>query len=249
MALVDRTSYAGIVATEGARVSEIARVGPMQARVPHMRRWKLTDVVAHLGGVHRWAAEFVTTGQEPSGRRRGSAEGAALIDWFDEGVVRLVSLLAGADLDQASPNNFGSGAPATVEFWARRQAHETTIHRWDAEAAVGRITPIPPAFATDGIDELFGTFTSARGKQMLAAPVSITCTDTDAAWIVFPAERPGRVGFERGAGARSAVAAVSGPAEDLLLALWRRRTLPDTQLAVTGHAEAVEQFLSGPVTP
>jgi uncharacterized protein (TIGR03083 family) len=247
---VDRASYAGIVSTEGARVSEVARIGPMDARVPHMRRWRLSDVVAHLGGVHRWAAEIVSTRSMSVGRRRGRDRGDALISWFDEGVRRLGSVLADADLGDACPN-FSPGSANTVAFWARRQAHETTMHRWDAESAVEQVTAIEPMFASDGIDELFDVFTRTRGRQELTDCIVFACTDVDASWTVFPAGKPGRVAFERGTTSRlgAPVAKVSGRAEDLLLALWHRRTVADADLTVTGQAAVAEAFISGPVSP
>ena len=55
-------------------------------------------------------------------------------------------------------------SPAPREFWARRQAHETTIHRADAVAAgLGRRPrsaelDLDPAFAVDGLDELLTGF-------------------------------------------------------------------------------------------
>src|ERR1019366_10224384 len=45
-------------------------------------------------------------------------------------------------------------APSPLAFWARRQAHETTIHRVDAELASGPVAPVTPEFAADGLDEL-----------------------------------------------------------------------------------------------
>jgi hypothetical protein len=72
--LVDPTTYLDTIAIEAARVVEVARIGPMDARVPHMRRWRLSDVVAHLGGVHRWAGEVVEQRSMSAGRRRGREE-------------------------------------------------------------------------------------------------------------------------------------------------------------------------------
>ena len=58
------------------------------------------------------------------------------------------------------------------EFWARRQAHETTIHMVDAQAALLGHAPtsgeaaLEVSLATDGLDELLrGFFT--RGKSKL----------------------------------------------------------------------------------
>ena len=49
----------------------------------------------------------------------------------------------------------------TVGFWYRRMAHETLIHRVDAELAAGGLTEVDEMLATDGVDELLGWMTSA----------------------------------------------------------------------------------------
>jgi uncharacterized protein (TIGR03083 family) len=43
----------------------------------------------------------------------------------------------------------------TVGFWIRQMAHETVIHRIDAELGTGQpVAPVPAELALDGIDEL-----------------------------------------------------------------------------------------------
>jgi uncharacterized protein (TIGR03083 family) len=243
---VDRKQFSEVVAEQGARVAAVARAGPLAGRVPHMRRWRLADVVAHLGGVHRWAAGIVTTRRLETGHRRGRERGDALIAWFEAGLAELVSALAGADLDAACPN-FSPGSPATVEFWARRQAHETTVHRWDAEAAAGLLTPIDPELATDGIDEMLNVFRRTRGGQPLDAPLRLVTSDTGTGWRVAPAGRPGRVEIAAGDSAAGAAAAtVRAPAQALLLAVWGRCRIDEPAFQVTGRAELAWAFLPGP---
>jgi uncharacterized protein (TIGR03083 family) len=236
-----------VVAEQGARVAAVARSGPLDGRVPHMRRWRLTDVVAHLGGVHRWAAGIAATrAWTGSGHRRGSARGDALIEWFEVGLAELVAVLSTADYAAACPN-FSPGSPKTVGFWARRQAHETTVHRWDAESVAGRFTPIEADLATDGVDEMLTVFRRARGGQPLDAPLGLVATDTGGCWRVSPAAKPGRVTIASGENALDGVAAtVAAPAEALLLAVWGRRPIDDGDFRVTGRAELARAFLPGP---
>lgn len=103
--------YLAVVASEGARISEVARRGPLEGLVPHMKRWTMGDVVVHLGGVHRWAASIVA-GRTYDGRghRRGEATGDGLLRWFDEGVELLVSTVKTADPDEEC-GNFSPGSP------------------------------------------------------------------------------------------------------------------------------------------
>jgi hypothetical protein len=57
-------------------------------------------------------------------------------------------------------------APTPLASWARRQAHETAIHRVDAElAAGGDVSHCGDAFALDGLDELLYSFAVRRGRS------------------------------------------------------------------------------------
>ena len=79
---------------------------------------------------------------------------------------------------------FLKDAPPPRRFWARRQAHETTIHSVDAvAAALGRWptasdVTIDPVLAADGIDELLTGFIT-RGKGRLHTAEPYTRADQD----------------------------------------------------------------------
>ena len=60
---------------------------------------------------------------------------ADLIGWFGDGVGRLVATLSRAEPDLACWTFLD--APSPLAMWARRQAHETSVHRVDAELAAG----------------------------------------------------------------------------------------------------------------
>ena len=42
----------------------------------------------------------------------------------------------------------------TAQFWMRRQVHETVMHAWDAEKALGQTRPMDPYLAWDGVLEV-----------------------------------------------------------------------------------------------
>jgi hypothetical protein len=75
---------------------------------------------------------------------------------------------------------FLNDAPPPRRFWARRQAHETTIHSVDAIAARSQRWPtasdvaIDPLLAADGIDELLMGFIT-RGKAGCTPPSRPPC--------------------------------------------------------------------------
>ena len=90
-------------------------------------------------------------------------------------------------------------------FWARRQLHETTIHRVDAEQAGPPVTAIDPARAADGVEEVLFGFAARPGKLVAEAPgeLVLRATDTGDVWTIV-------VGPEGGS---TASAAVTRPTE------------------------------------
>jgi uncharacterized protein (TIGR03083 family) len=185
----DVPGYLGALRREGELLAAAAEGAGMGAAVPSCPGWAVRDLLKHTGYVHRWAAGFVTRGlarpqgghseAEVLGQGPGDAE---LPGWFRQGHAALVRALeeAPADLDCWTFLD----APSPLAFWARRQAHETAIHRADAEraaaaapgpaiaagaaggpavAAGAAAGPAPgamyePAFAADGVDELLMGF-------------------------------------------------------------------------------------------
>lgn len=205
--------------------------------------WRMRDLVRHTGCVHRWAAAHVrdqlTTGQEFSDTAdvvAGLPDYASLLDWFVEGHAALVDTLATADPDVACWAFLPAATP--LLFWARRQTHETTIHRVDAEQSAGTVAPVAPRIAADGIDELLTGFAARRrGRLRSTTPriLAVHATDTGDHWSVHIGTDPVRTTRERAA---SADTTVSATAHDLYLKLWNRR--PADRLDVTGDPALLE---------
>ena len=226
--------HPGGVAAASARISELARSIDPTLPAPMLGRWKVRDVVAHLGGVQRWATRIVRTrSMDGPGFTKSKLDGTDLCDWFDEGAAELVDTLRATDPASACPN-FNPGSPSTAAFWLRRQLHEATVHRWDVENAAGATTPIDRLTAADGVDEYLDVWLRTRGKQTLTAPLALRTTDPDRSWTLTPSSRPGRVDVAVGRSG-NAIAELTGPAEGMLLHLWGRLTIAEAGLAVTGE--------------
>ena len=146
-----------------------------------------------------------------------------LVGWFSEGVERLAVTLETADPDVACWSFLRAPTPLTM--WARRQAHETAIHRVDGELAAGDVSPFAPAFAADGLDELLTAFIVRRKTNLVADPprsLRVTTLDADGDWTVHIG--PDGVRTSRGADPDGdAECSVRGRASDLYLSLWNRR--------------------------
>jgi uncharacterized protein (TIGR03083 family) len=174
---VQVTEHIAALRAEGPLLARAAeRAGP-DAPVPPCPGWRIRDLVRHVGNVHRWATGYIVEQHAaPVGEltedemvRSGPAGDKDLPGWFLDGHQRLVSALAQADPGMTCWTFLA--APSPLAFWARRQAHETAIHRVDAQLAEGTgpagLDPFAPGLARDGIDELIMGFGRRRSKRGL----------------------------------------------------------------------------------
>ena len=214
---------------QGERLADAAERAGLHAAVPPCPPWLVKDLLRHTGYIHRWAARHITEcpGQVLDGPPeaeilRGGAEDAGLLAWFRAGHAALTETLATADpaLECAT----FMPAPSALAFWARRQAHETAIHRADADSAAGAMPEYQADFAADGIDELIMGFGRRRKYQPGADP--------ETADGLQPRRTDSQ---DSGAdGPEGAGCTVSGPASGVYLYLWNRADAARAGVTVTG---------------
>ncbi|MCX4689274.1 maleylpyruvate isomerase family mycothiol-dependent enzyme [Kitasatospora purpeofusca] len=231
------TAHIDALRHEGGLFADAAARTELDAPVPTCPEWRLRDLVLHTGHVHRWATAHLRDGR-PAPMDEASQQAiwaerpddAVLVDWFRAGHGALVDTLlaAPADLDCWT---FLPTAPSPLAFWARRQAHETAMHRIDADAAAGTEGPATaPELALDGIDELLRGFLSlgrSRLRSEQPRTVLVGATDGPGRWLLTVSGEPLSVELTEG----PADLTLTGPARDLYLMLWNR--LP----AGTGRVE------------
>ena len=241
---METESYVNQLRVEGSRLAEIASAGPLDASVKGCPGWNLRDLLLHVGGVHRWAMTAVQTGAQPDEGELAKltpSDTGDLSEWLLNGVEELANTLSG--IDPAAPTWHVFPIPQVAGVWPRRQMHETTVHRWDAELAVGDLTPIVPAVASDGIDEFFEVMLPRLlVRKPIALPrttLHVHCTDTDGEWFVW--NDNGQVGVRREH--TKADGALRGPAESILLRLWGRDSPRFPELSTAGSNDAVEAWL------
>ncbi|MFH8773459.1 maleylpyruvate isomerase family mycothiol-dependent enzyme [Streptomyces sp. NPDC017958] len=220
---------------EGRLLAAAAELAGTDAKVPTCPEWQVKDLLRHTGAVHRWATAFVADAHTaPRPLTDGpDLDGAELVAWYRDSHRRLVETLAAAPADLECWTFLPAPSPSPLAFWTRRQAHETAVHRYDAEAARGgTASPIATEFAADGIDELLRGFharprSRVRTEQPRVLRVRAVDAGADAVWTVrLSAEPP--VASRDGSG--EAEAELTGPAAQLYLALWNRMPVP----SVTG---------------
>jgi uncharacterized protein (TIGR03083 family) len=220
-------------------------------QVPTCPEWTLRQLATHVGRAQRWAAEIVSTRsaepipfrQVPDGRIPDDP--ALHAPWLRAGAARL----NGAVREAGSDTVWAFGALRPASAWARRMAHETAVHRADAEITVGREPGFEPDLAADAIDEWLG-FLSGRGEpgdpRLNALPdgavlhVHVTDDGVNGEWLV---RRDGAaVTVEPGHGKGDV--ALRGPAGRLLLVLLRRVPPDDPQVQVLGDPALLTAWLA-----
>jgi uncharacterized protein (TIGR03083 family) len=238
--------------TAGGRLVDLAVEAGRQTRVPTCPAWNAHALLAHQAMVHRWATAHVR-GDDPAAVPNQTTIRSGVGDlprYYRDGLAALTEALHAAPQDLVAMT-FLNDAPPPRQFWARRQAHETTIHMVDALAA--RLARLPTAdeadidtaLAVDGIDELLrGFFTRGRSKLYggVEYAVAVTPSDVDRRWVLRVGERltvePAVEPAGGSVGGAAVDAMISGNAVQLYLALWNR----GDQVEVTGRSALLDQW-------
>jgi uncharacterized protein (TIGR03083 family) len=237
--MLDFDTYVATLRSHASLFADAITGVPADTPVPSCPDWSLSDLTRHLGTHHRWVLANI---------ERAPDEGMAPFEGLEpppdwEGAVGW--LAAGAELLAIRLADFGpekrcwtwAGEPVTG-FWARRTAHETVAHSWDAGGATGRTVPLDPAVASDGIDEwlsLAGLLGRVRGG---GETMHVHCTDVEGEWLVGLGTDGLTVTREHAKGD----VAVRGGAGDLFLVLLGRK--PPAAVEVLGDAAVLDAWLA-----
>ncbi|MEV7091954.1 maleylpyruvate isomerase family mycothiol-dependent enzyme [Amycolatopsis sp. NPDC051045] len=172
------------------------RAGPA-ARVPNCPKWTVQDLVTHIAFVHAFAVGLALN--RPA-KPAPPPDWEDVLGWWDGQRLALREALDRAP--EAPAFSPYPGFDVTVGDWTRRMAHETAIHRLDAESALEDVPPtrFSPEFANDGIHEFLTYLTPRLGKK---ADVRVTTP-----------ERTWTLGTPN--------AEIDGAADDVYRALWGR---------------------------
>lgn len=230
---------------QAAAFRDVAVQAGPDTPVPTCPGWDVHQLMRHLGRVYAMVGLALTTEPGAQRPRPGSAPEAfdEVLGWWDEQLASLVEQLRTDDADRAVWAFFPGGTPRA---WTRRMAHETAIHRLDAEHAMAQTGPdhvhdllFDPQFAADGVDEhlsvlLAGTrdWSDLHGN----GHVLFHAADAGRAWVVtFRPEQTPEVSSPHDAalGRHEVDANVAGTADAVYRRVWGR----PSSAVITGDAE------------
>jgi uncharacterized protein (TIGR03083 family) len=251
MGVVEIAEHIDALRDQGGMLADAAERAGLDAAVPPCPPWRVRDLLRHTGYIHRWAARHLTerpdrvlAGPPEAEILAGGAPDPGLLAWFRAGHAALVEILGAADPGLRCATFLD--APSPLAFWARRQAHETAIHRADADSASGVIPRYPPRFAADGVDELimgFGQRRRYRPSPGHDDTVLVRAADTGDAWRLTA--EAGRFQAHRGHGeAGEPGCLVTGPASGLYLFLWHRCDAARAGVTISGDTAVLTSWQS-----
>jgi len=235
-----------VISSEGGRILAAYRSNP-DGRVPWSDRWTVRSVARHVAGSHH-AVALILSDRPTADFERAAAMPRIETDdpefptWFAENTARLLTqcrtVPPAAVCWTPHPLLAGTGA-----YWTRRIAHDTLVHRWDAEAGAGIVGPaMDPETAADAVDELLDVALRAT-RAVTDAPagptIALACTDADRTWHLDLSE-VGRLTIC--ADPIEVAASFRGTAESLLLWLWGRLDVTVAEIEIGGDREVLTRW-------
>jgi uncharacterized protein (TIGR03083 family) len=225
---------------ETTRFTDVLEGAAPDARVPSCPGWDVDDLIWHVAEVQWFWGQVV-------GRRLVDPADVDALGHPDRPTdreqLRDFQHLSGRELHnvlaQTPPDTVcWSWAPEqTAGFSRRRQAHEILIHRVDAELAAGRRSPIDPALAADGVDEMLTLMYAADEPVPADAPVvEVRTGDTADRWWVQVGGPV--IGLAVSREEQASTAEISGLAADLDCWLWNRA--PVGEIRRSGDPRALD---------
>jgi uncharacterized protein (TIGR03083 family) len=237
---VEHEDYCTVIETEaGLLRAAVLAVAPDTA-VPNCQDWSVQRLLGHTARVFGMATGVLRAAGPSSPPPKASAPPSGfdeLVAHYDERLAELVTVLRDTSPD-APAWHFSPTAPKTAAFWARRMAHEATVHRLDAQRATGEEdSGVGQELAADGIDEvltrLIQRWTEEWARAELAGTVLYHAADAGRAWTVRLV--PGQLPQTAPETVAEPDASVIGLADAVYRAAWGR----PSHATVTGIRELV----------
>lgn len=212
------------------------------ADVPSCPGWSTNDLAKHMAHVYLHQAFVVETGSQAENKEHLAPYPRTenFMEFMSWGFTAITKAL---DVNRPErPTWSWHHSDYSVDFWFRRMAHETVIHRIDAELAVGAVSKIDEDLALDGVDEvldflpLLGSWPEAPNVDFGIVSIVASTKNDSKAWDLHFTDQAATVSAaaKPNPGARLVI---SGDAEAMDLYLWGRIDSSDSRISLTGEGE------------
>jgi uncharacterized protein (TIGR03083 family) len=219
-----------------------AAIPDIPVDVPSCPGWNTDDLAKHMAHVYLGQAFVVETGSQAENKEHlapypRTEDFLEFMGWGFDAITKAL------DINRPERSTWSwHRSDQTVDFWFRRMAHETVIHRIDAELAAGAVTPVDEALALDGVDEVLDFL------PLMGSWPEVPNIDFGIVSIVASTKNGSKVwdlNFTSEAATVSAVAeshadarlVISGDAKAMDLYLWGRIDSSDSRISITGEGE------------
>jgi uncharacterized protein (TIGR03083 family) len=239
---MDYDAYVGTIRSNIDRLGDAAEEAGLTAPVPSCPAWTVDDLTQHIGNVNRvWTKHVNAKSMDPpdfSTIGEPAPDGDERFEWVRAGGQDLADALAATPEDTPMWTFPG---PGVVRFWARRQAHESVVHRCDAELAKGELGSIDADIAADGVNEYFELFRLLPAAQAITGngeSVHFHCTDREVEWLIELTPDGVVLRPEHAKGD----VAVRGSANAIMLAVWNRIGPDNPELEIFGDRDLLDRW-------
>ena len=235
---MDYTTYVEHVRQDGRRLAAAAS-GSLSMKVPSCPGWDVRDLVCHVAEVYEHKIACTALGRAPDPWPPEWPADRDPIEWLGDAHQRLLEMFASSG--PTTPSATWWPPDQTVGFWARRMAHETAVHRVDAESAIGTPTAVNAELAVDGVDEILVIMLAGDWSDEpndVATGQRVAISTGGRTWRVTLEKESVGVTEEGGTGD----ATLEGDPSDVLLWLWGRS--PYERVMRSGDEDALRLLRS-----
>ena len=244
--VMERAELLAALERDGNAFGDACAAASLDAPVASCPGWTVADLVWHLATAHDFwrtvVADRLADWKAYTGPERPADDD--LIALYRNGLTAVHEVLTATE---STIEIWTWSADKTAGFVIRRLAHETAVHRWDAEHAAGRSNDLEAELASDGIDEFLTHFLGdARAEaEPVGGSVHIHCQDVAGEWTLRPVDTDAAgTGFDVTREHAKGDCAIRGSASDVVLALWRRIPLTAGTLNFAGDQSIAERFIA-----
>ena len=214
----------------------------LERRVPTCPLWTVGDLCTHVANVYEHKTWILALGRFPTNDEfvleRSARETQDPLERVTRWSEELQRQLSERPLDSWASTFMDDDQ--NVEFWFRRMALETLVHRCDAQLASGPISDMDPELSDDGVDELLWFWLDEhpdpdnrwRGQSVVVRSARSSWT------ITLESNGPSIVGRDTS----DAVAVIQGASGDLLLHVSGRAI---TTVQQSGDQDALDVMREG----